>query len=200
MVTYSRAHQNACPAVHTLTDATREAILSKAARVAQEAQAVENKQREDDETERKAAEKLARDAAAAAATANEAQAAENKQREDAETKHKAAVKLALDTANESPDTLRKRKAARAAAEKRSRITTGIAKTAQAALATVHATCTKSSKDVASAQQPIKAAEKAKTKADEVHKVSVVQLADLEKGVADANSRLTAAVKRKAAET
>jgi hypothetical protein len=33
MVTYSRAHQNACPAVHTLTDAAQEAILSEAARV-----------------------------------------------------------------------------------------------------------------------------------------------------------------------
>jgi hypothetical protein len=105
MVTYSRAHQNTCPAVHTLTDAARETILSEAARVAQEAQAAENKQLEDDETKRKAAEKQALDAVAAAAKAHVAQAAETKQREDAETKRKAAEKLALDTANESPDAL-----------------------------------------------------------------------------------------------
>jgi hypothetical protein len=169
MVTYSRAHQNDCPAVHPLTDAAQEAILSEAARVAQEAQAAGNKQREADETKCKAAEKLALDAVAAAATATE-----------------------------SPDASQQRKATRAAAEKRFIITTADAKTAQAALATAHAICTKTSKDVASAQQQIKAADKVKTKADEVHKVSVLQLADLEKGVADAKSKLTAAVKRKAA--
>jgi uncharacterized membrane protein YkvA (DUF1232 family) len=182
LVSYARAHQNDCPAVHTLTDASREAILSEAARVAQEAQADGNKQREEDETERKAAEKLTLEVAATAVMANEASDAPD-----------AADQLAADTSVQ-------RKPARAAAEKRFIITTADVKTAKAALATAQAACTKTSKDVASAQQHLKAADRAKTKADKVHKASVAQLAGLEKGgVANAKSIVTAAVKRKAAE-
>jgi hypothetical protein len=191
LVTYSRSHGNDCPAVHTLTNAAREAILSEAARTAQEAKAIENKQPEDDETKRKADEKQVLDAAVAAA--NETQAAENKQREDAETKRKAAETLELNTANESPVAARKRKAARAAAEKKYTKATAVAKKAQTILAKAQVTCTKTSKDVVLAHQQIKAAERAQKKAEEVHKTSVWQLADLEKALADANSKLTAAV-------
>jgi hypothetical protein len=179
-VTYSRAHQNDCLAVHTSTDAAREAILSEATRVAQQAQTARNKQREEDETERKAAEKLAQEVAATAATANEAPDAPD-----------AASQLAADT-------LVKRKAARVAAEKQFIIITADVKTTQDALATAQAACTKTSKDVALAQQHTKATDKVKRTADEVHKASVLQLTGLEKGVADAKSMLKADVKRKAA--
>jgi hypothetical protein len=126
LVIYSRAHQNDCPAVHTLTDAARESTLSEAARAAQEAQVIDDTQPEEDETKRKANEKLALDAVAAAAKANETQAAENKQREDAETKRKAA--------NKSPVAAQKRKAKRAAAEKKYTKATAVAKKAQNVLA------------------------------------------------------------------
>jgi hypothetical protein len=179
-VAYSRAHQNPCPAVPTLTNAARQVILSEAARKAQEAQAAANKKREEDETARKTAEKLALEVAETAGMAKEAHKAPE-----------AADKLA-------PDTAVKRKAARAAAEKRFVKTTADVKMAQAALATAQAACTKTSSDVESAQQHLKAAERAKAKANEVHKASVAQLAGLEKGIADAKSIATAAVERKAA--
>jgi hypothetical protein len=166
--------------------------------VAQEAQADGNQQGEEDETKRKAAEQLARGAAAAA------QVAENKQREEDETKRKAAAKLALDaaaaaaTANLSPAASRKRNAARAAAKKQYIKATADAKKAQAALAKAQATCTKKNKAVALGQQHIKSAEKAKMKADKVHTAAVLQLALLVKGVVDTKSIVTTAVKRKAA--
>jgi hypothetical protein len=181
MVIHSRRHQNDCPAVHTLTDAARDTILSKAAHKAQEAAAAENKQPEDDETKRKAAEKQALDAAEAA------QAAENKEREEDETKCKNAE-------------TRKRNAARAGAKKQYIKATADVKKTQAALAKTQVTCTKNSKAVVLGQQHIKASERAKTKADKVHTASVLQLALLLKGVADTKRIVTAAVKRKAAGT
>jgi hypothetical protein len=137
LAAYSRAHQNPCPAVPTLTDAARQVILSEAARKAQEAQAAANRKREEDETARKAAEKLALEVAEMAGMAKEAHEAPE-----------AADKLA-------PDTAVKRKAARAAAEKRFVKTTADIKTAQAALATAQAACTKTSNDVELAQQHLK---------------------------------------------
>jgi hypothetical protein len=77
----------------------------------------------------------------AARVAQEAQAAANKTREEDETGRKAAVKLALDAAaaaaiaDEPSDASRKRKAARATAEKQFIITTADVETAQAALTT-----------------------------------------------------------------
>jgi hypothetical protein len=182
MVIYCRRHE--CMFVHALTDVARDAILAEVARKAQEAQAVgekppegEYKPSDNDETERKAAAKQARNAAQA----------EEKQQQD---KHDLEEAAAAATANEQ-------KGARAAALKKYNKATADAKTAQTALATAHAACTKTSKDVALVKTKIKVSGRVKMNADKAHKAVVVQQDLLVKGVANAKSKLTAAGKRKA---
>jgi hypothetical protein len=94
-------------------------------------------------------------------------------------------------------TAKEQQAARNAALKKYNKATADAKTAQTVLATAHAACIKTSKDVELARTKIKVSGRVKAKADKAHKAVVVQQDLLVKGVGDTQSQLTAAGQRTA---
>jgi hypothetical protein len=147
---YSRAHHNPCPAVPPLTDEARLRLATDAQRKLDEAQVAEDKKREEEEQARQTDDKLAHEEAEKVRKAKATQAAQA-----------AADKL-------PPDAAVKLKAANDAADKRCLATLADVKTAQDALAMAQATWTKANNAVKLAQEHLRAADRAKKKATDVH--------------------------------
>jgi hypothetical protein len=168
MDAYSHAHHNLCPAVPPLTDAARLRLATEAQRKRNEAQVAEDKQRQEEEAARQAADTLAHEEAKKVRTAKATQ--------------EAHAALTLQAAN-------------AAMDKRCLATLANVKTAHDTLARAQATWTQANHAVELAQENYRAAERATHKAEDVHTTSSAQLKALEKGVAIAKGLVTEGTKR-----
>jgi hypothetical protein len=161
-----------------LTDVARLLLATEAQRKINEAHMAADKQREKEEPTCQAAEQLALEEAAKVRKAKEAQEAQE-----------AADKVA-------PDAALKLKAANAAVDKRCLATLADVKTSQDALAMAQAAWIKANNHVELAQEHLRAAERAKKKAKDVHTASSTQLVDaLATGVADAKGLVLEATVR-----
>jgi hypothetical protein len=203
MVIYYRMHTKECTVVHTLTDKARDAILAEAARKAQEAQAVKTKPPDGEEKlppDENAGDKQPPGGdgkpPAKPPDSDEAKPPDNDGPDSkAAPKKPPEGKPPGDDATEIDEAETKRKAAeireQEAKDQFIKANEDVYE-AETALKKTHATCIRTSKAVEVAQKRIKAAEKAKTKADKVHADSFLQLDVLGQAVDAANSLLAEA--------